>query len=123
MDEACRAAKVWPDIVISGHAHNYQRYRRSLNIDGRTVEIPYLVVGTGGFSLSDVPSGIGINSIGPDSDRVLYVNALKEYGYVRITVDASSVATTFVRTQGNHRDVYETVQIDLKSGRESSILV
>lgn len=34
-----------PDAVVSGHAHNYQRFSR--NADGRSV--PYLVAGTGGF--------------------------------------------------------------------------
>jgi hypothetical protein len=34
-----------PDAVLSGHAHNYQRFTRTL--DGR--QIPYLVVGAGGM--------------------------------------------------------------------------
>jgi predicted phosphodiesterase len=118
MDEACRAADVWPDVVISGHAHNYQRYMRYLDLGGKNVVIPYFVVGTGGIDLQDVPPGIGINSSGADPDRVVYVNALKEFGYARITADAASVSTTFVRTQGNHRDIFETVQIDLASGQQ-----
>lgn len=37
-----------PDIVFSGHVHNYQRFTRELDIGGKKYEIPYLVIGTGG---------------------------------------------------------------------------
>jgi hypothetical protein len=37
---------VYPDIVFSGHVHNYQRFHKPL-IDGRVV--PYIVCGAGGF--------------------------------------------------------------------------
>ncbi len=39
-----RAARV-PDAVFTGHAHNYQRFARTVR--GR--QIPYLVAGSGGF--------------------------------------------------------------------------
>ena len=31
IDSACTAASVWPHAVFSGHAHNYQRYTRTVN--------------------------------------------------------------------------------------------
>ena len=31
IDRACQSAGVWPHAVFSGHAHNYQRYTRSVN--------------------------------------------------------------------------------------------
>jgi len=37
IDAASRAAGFWPDAVLSGHAHLYQRFTRK--VDGR--EIPY----------------------------------------------------------------------------------
>jgi hypothetical protein len=46
IDRACRDAQLWPDAVISGHAHLYQRFTR--RVDGR--EIPYVVSGSGGFA-------------------------------------------------------------------------
>jgi hypothetical protein len=31
IDSVCTAANVWPQAVFSGHAHNYQRYTRTVN--------------------------------------------------------------------------------------------
>ena len=31
IDDACQAAGVWPHAVFSGHAHNYQRFTRTVN--------------------------------------------------------------------------------------------
>ncbi len=46
IDSACRQTGVWPHAVLSGHAHNYQRFTR--HKDDR--ETPYLVCGNGGHS-------------------------------------------------------------------------
>src|SRR5271155_2177556 len=61
VDAACVAAKIWPDIVISGHAHLYERYTRVMKADGR--QIPYVVAGNGGYyNFSDPRKGMnGVN--------------------------------------------------------------
>ena len=46
LDSACTAAGVWPHAVFSGHAHNYQRFTRTVN----TLQIPFVVAGCGGHS-------------------------------------------------------------------------
>jgi predicted phosphodiesterase len=46
-DAAAKADDRWPDIVLSGHVHNYQRFTQKLN-DGR--QIPHLVIGDGGYA-------------------------------------------------------------------------
>jgi hypothetical protein len=46
IDAACQAAGQWPDAVLSGHAHLYQRFTRATA--GR--EIPYIVAGSGGYA-------------------------------------------------------------------------
>ncbi|MBI3494144.1 MAG: metallophosphoesterase, partial [Acidobacteria bacterium] len=40
IDGACEQTGVWPDLVLSGHAHLYERYTRTMKADGR--EIAYL---------------------------------------------------------------------------------
>ena len=45
VDKACEEAGVYPDLFLSGHAHNYQRYTR--RVAGK--EIAYVVAGTGGM--------------------------------------------------------------------------
>jgi hypothetical protein len=44
--DAATASGRWPDIVIGGHVHNYQRFTQ-LN-DGK--QIPHLVIGAGGYA-------------------------------------------------------------------------
>ncbi|HUP03032.1 MAG TPA: metallophosphoesterase, partial [Bryobacteraceae bacterium] len=46
LDNAIAASGRVPDMVLSGHVHNYQRFSRSLN--GR--EIPYIIAGAGGYA-------------------------------------------------------------------------
>src|SRR5207237_4087324 len=54
IDGACRAAGLWPDAVLSGHAHLYQRFTRS--VGGR--EIPYVVAGSRGFAATPPAGGL-----------------------------------------------------------------
>ncbi|HVW15155.1 MAG TPA: metallophosphoesterase [Mucilaginibacter sp.] len=46
MDGAAREAKVIPDLVLSGHVHNYQRFHKYY--PGKTV--PFIVAGGGGYA-------------------------------------------------------------------------
>ena len=48
IDSACESAGVWPHAVLSGHAHNYQRFTR--HKDDR--ETPFLVCGNSGHAVS-----------------------------------------------------------------------
>src|SRR5258708_20500612 len=44
LDAACKAAGIMPDLVLSGHAHLYERYTRV--VAGN--DIPFVVAGMGG---------------------------------------------------------------------------
>lgn len=46
METAFKTAGVKPDLVVSGHVHNYQRFNKQYE-DGKTV--PFIVAGAGGF--------------------------------------------------------------------------
>ncbi|MEW6437524.1 MAG: metallophosphoesterase [Pseudomonadota bacterium] len=48
IDKICGDVDVWPHAVLSGHAHNYQRFTRKL----KTMQIPYLIAGGGGHALA-----------------------------------------------------------------------
>lgn len=126
IDAACQAAGVWPDLFLSGHAHNYQRYMRTLKLaGGQTKVIPYLVVGTGGYGSQPVPANLG--SVVEDArGSVKYANARGAegrgadfYGYVRIHASAKVIQATMVQTIEDHRNELETVAIDLVTGQET----
>jgi hypothetical protein len=91
IDSACTAARVWPHAVFSGHAHNYQRYTRLVN----AFQIPFLVAGCGGHSpLSSMRSTVR-TPYKIDSTLTLESYDDKDYGYLRVIVNASTMTIEF----------------------------
>lgn len=96
IDAVCASAGVWPHAVLSGHAHNYQRFTRSL--DGR--ETPFLIAGNGGHAHNSLtkkgqpalrtPSVELLLSNG--NDQVTFENYDDQgFGYLRIVVNAKQL--------------------------------
>jgi hypothetical protein len=90
IDKVCNDAGVWPHAVLSGHAHNYQRFTR---LHGQT-QIPYIVCGNGGHGLAKLarknaspfrtPMALQVPA---HSDKVTLENYDDEdFGYLRVVV-------------------------------------
>jgi hypothetical protein len=100
IDQACTAAGILPDLWLSGHAHVYERYTRTVN--GK--QIPFLVVGIGGYyNLPGLKTKPPTPPKFPDSGTDQSGNPLRlemyndtTFGFMRITVTKSSIAGTFV---------------------------
>jgi kumamolisin len=88
IDRACEQAGLWPDAVLSGHAHLYQRYTRKLP----GVEIPYIVSGSGGHNAT-LPKPGAVEAT-PPAGYELTVTPIAEYGYLLLTLDMSKPAPT-----------------------------
>jgi hypothetical protein len=98
IDAACAAAKIWPDIVLSGHSHLYERYTRTMKADGR--QIPYVVAGNGGYLNLSAPRK-GKNGVNPQpgipgndgkgNQLTLDVYNNTSYGFLRLTIDEDSI--------------------------------
>ncbi len=86
IDRACETAKLWPDAVLSGHAHLYQRYTRKV----QGAEIPYIVSGSGGHNAT--PPKPNAKEATPPAGYELSVAPIVEYGYLMLTVDMSGSA-------------------------------
>jgi hypothetical protein len=99
IDTCCQQAGIWPDLILSGHAHLYERYTRVMKADGR--HIACVVAGNGGYyNLTKMksttagakptpgqhsePDGLG-NTVNLDQFNDT------SYGYLRITVTASTI--------------------------------
>ena len=99
MDSCCKQAGIWPDMVISGHAHLYERYTRIMKADGR--QIPYVVAGNGGYyNLSKIKQNAagkkprpGSHSEPDGQGNTINLDAYNEtdYGFLRITVTAATI--------------------------------
>ncbi len=100
IDTCCTQAGQWPDMVLSGHAHLYERYTRIMKSNGR--QIPYIVAGNGGYyDLSGLKknkqgqkpvAGKQSESDGAGNTITLDSYSDTQFGFLRITFNASSIA-------------------------------
>jgi 3',5'-cyclic AMP phosphodiesterase CpdA len=84
LDEAFLESGLVPDAVLSGHAHLYERWHRT--IAGR--DVPYLIAGSGGYGLGRVKPGLNypIKWAGFEAKT----EPISDYGYLLLTVDMTS---------------------------------
>jgi hypothetical protein len=112
MDKACKAAGLWPDAVLSGHAHLYQRFTRIVNGKQQT---PYIVSGSGGFAatpprgkLPPAPITVG--------DHTLEIDPIVAFGYLTVITDAKTLYVAFKTATTSGVATRDSVTVDLKSG-------
>ena len=95
IDALCDETGVWPHAVLSGHAHNYQRFTR---LHGDT-QIPYIIAGNGGHAVAKLrrkgasalrtPQPLDVSG---HADKVILENYDdQDYGYLRIIVSATQL--------------------------------
>ena len=90
IDKCATTAGFWPHAVISGHAHNYQRFTR---LNGAT-QIPYIIGGCGGHNVDKLQSGSNgaIRTPVSVSSTLTFENYDDaDYGYLRIIVTAEKL--------------------------------
>ncbi len=96
IDAVCEQVDVWPHAVLSGHAHNYQRFTRTK--DGR--DVAFLVSGNGGHAVSRLTrkdestlrTPLPQPTLSDGTDSVVFENYDdQEYGYLRILVNAAQL--------------------------------
>jgi hypothetical protein len=112
IDSCCKAAGLWPDVVLSGHAHLYQRFTRVVN--GQ--HIPYIVSGSGGFAAT-TPQGAVPTAPYTIGDTTLEVDPIVEFGYLTITCDAKTLSITFKTAVQGSVVVRDSVNVDLSQGQ------
>jgi hypothetical protein len=115
IDRACAAAGFLPDVVLSGHAHLYQRFTRATG--GRT--IPYIVSGSGGTNISKPPGEVLGKAPLTWGEFTLVKDPLLEYGYLTVTVDVSTAGAETLRVSFSapaNPLAQDDVIVDLASG-------
>jgi hypothetical protein len=133
IDAVCKAQGVYPHAFLSGHAHNYQRYTRKVNLAGKNYTVPFVVSGDGGYNVKPLVQGrAGV--MPPDPVRSAQVNYLDgnisglgagltinnfdhtNYGYLLITVNPKQLRIEFhpVSSKGPQPGI-DTVIVDLAS--------
>jgi hypothetical protein len=111
IDDACTAAGVWPHAVFAGHAHNYQRFTRTVN----KYQIPFLVAGCGGHSPLSKMRATYRTPFKIDDTLTLESYDDTDYGYLRVIVNATTMTIEFHPQSdgGTTKTPNDTVTIDL----------
>ncbi|MGA2016136.1 MAG: metallophosphoesterase [Opitutaceae bacterium] len=112
IDTACKAAGLWPDAVLSGHAHLYQRFSRS--VPGLARAIPYVVSGSGGFAAT-APQTAAPAAGTTIGQYTLVTPPDVDFGYLTITVDMTGAAGTLTISYRsvNQSNVRDSVTVSL----------
>lgn len=95
MEDCFEAAGVRPDLVISGHVHNYQRFEKKY-ADGSTV--PFIVCGGGGFDelhkLADPEDSRYSDESVLFEEVKLKRSCVMQHGFLKITVEKKTEGLT-----------------------------
>ena len=126
IDKACIAAGIQPDLYLSGHAHLYERYTRTVN--GK--EIPFIVAGMGGYyNLPGLKKGSSAPPKTPQSgedqsNNPLTLEAYNDttYGFLRITISTATITGTFITVDPStgKTGVGDTFSVDLQQSTISN---
>jgi acid phosphatase type 7 len=88
-----------PNLVLTGHVHDYQRIEQKIAPDGPT---PFIVCGNGGYhNLHTIHSQPG--AAAPDTGAVLKYGQDKAWGFLTITIDNKTISavSTEIDRNGN----------------------
>ena len=132
LDSAFNETNIWPDLIMSGHVHNYQRFTRNYE-DG--YQLPYIVAGAGGYwHLHNVDSKADPIYVPNDSifdDAVMEEFSDDRHGFMRITIEKKSGKLsltgeyfTVPRPQESWSapaELYDYFQIDLDKHKVSNM--
>jgi len=112
IDTICNKVGVYPHAFLSGHAHNYQRYTRTVRMNSKDYDVPFIVCGDGGHHVNTIVKakrgeraqepffGTPVDYL--DVKPVVQAKGLllekyndRGYGYLRISVDKHHLSIGF----------------------------
>jgi len=115
LDAACTAAGLWPDAVLSGHAHLYQRFTRNAG----SKQTPYIISGSGGFSATSPRTALPKAPI-TVGDHTMEIDPIVQFGYLTVTTDAKTLSITFKTATTKGSAVMDSVTVDLQQEKITS---
>lgn len=99
VENAIRDTGRVPNLVLTGHVHDYQRIEQTISPHGPT---PFIVTGNGGYhNLHAIHSDPG--AVAPDTGAVLKFGNAKDWGFMTLTIDSKTISgkTTLINRAGD----------------------
>jgi hypothetical protein len=135
IDTICQQEGVYPHAFLSAHAHNYQRYTRTVHFGSSDFDVPFIVCGDGGHNVNRLVQsrrgqpaqephpGANVDYLESKKTGVKAKGLLLEkyddtnYGYLRITVDKDQLRIGFYEVGGRSlaQSRFDMVTVDLAS--------
>lgn len=134
IDALCSKNGVYPHAFLSAHAHLYQRFTRTLNFEGKDIDVPFIVCGDGGHHVNPLVrakkgepaeephfgtdvSYLDVNPAIKSTGLTLEKYNDREYGYLRISADKDQLAIGFhiVGDTTIAQSRFDKVTVDLSS--------
>jgi len=135
IDTVCQAQGLYPHAVLSGHAHNYQRFTRTIQFANKNIQVPFIICGDGGHDVlklvqgkdgqppQEPQFGLNVDYLEPAKPAVKAQSLLlnhyddQNFGYLRITVDDATLNLVFHQVgQGSTaQSRADVVSVDLAS--------
>ncbi|HTW66178.1 MAG TPA: metallophosphoesterase [Bryobacteraceae bacterium] len=124
LDSAFSKTGCYPHAILSGHAHNYQRFTRTAKNGSQT---PYIVAGCGGHSISQLKplkGGGAIRTPLKVNDTLTFDKYFAEYGYLRIVVTPALLRIEYHQAAAgvDTKSAADTVTVDLKTRKLTTAL-
>ena len=94
LDAAFAGAGRYPDMVLSGHVHNYQRFTRTLDGNGKTVA--YIVDGASGYHNRHSMASGAAPQLKVTPDTVLEAFCADKWGFLKLTIDGMTITGEYV---------------------------
>jgi hypothetical protein len=114
LDACCKKAGFWPHAFLSGHAHNYQRFTRTVG----KYDVPYIVCGNSGHNVTRLAKkGSGpLRTPNKVNDELTFENYDdKNYGYLRIICDDKTLRIEYHDDDPDQKTESDAVTVDLKT--------
>jgi predicted phosphodiesterase len=120
VDAACTTAGIVPHVMLSGHAHNYQRYTRTNTIAHSPATTTFVVAGTGGYGLDPIaaaPAPAAAHAAHPKppaqgaANPPVFNKSLGDYGYLRIKITATQISIQFLQVPPGAPVPFDSVTI------------
>jgi predicted phosphodiesterase len=125
LEDSYEKAGVLPDIVFSGHVHNYQRFSKQY-ANGKIV--PYIVAGSGGFDELHVLATTDDSQFSTDNEYFHGVTlenySLRQHGFMKVIVKKEKGRFTLtceyytmmheLQTPPKPAQLYDTITLNLK---------
>ena len=111
IDEGCHNAGLMPDLFLSAHAHNYQRFTQKITVGGANLEIPYLIVGCAGRGLQKLAPA---NKVA--DGEFTYENSFSDtYGFINVSLSRQTIKVDVIKADVHQvvRNRLETITVDL----------